>query len=51
MPELRRYDGADEIPSELEGQIRSMSQAEWLASWDETGGLLFIRIHIRHRTF
>jgi hypothetical protein len=40
MPELRRYDGADETPREMERQIRSLMQAEWPAPGDETGGPL-----------
>jgi GNAT superfamily N-acetyltransferase len=40
MPELRRYDGADEIPRELERQIRSLLQAEWSATGDENNGPL-----------
>ncbi len=40
MPELRRYDGADEIPCELERQVRSLLQAEWPAPEGETGGPL-----------
>lgn len=40
MPELRRYDGADELPRELERQVRSLLQAEWPATGDETAGPL-----------
>ncbi|HEU4594831.1 MAG TPA: GNAT family N-acetyltransferase [Pyrinomonadaceae bacterium] len=40
MPELRRYDGADEIPRELERHVRSLLQAEWPATGDETAGPL-----------
>lgn len=40
MSELRHYDGADEIPCELERQVRSLLQAEWPAPGDETDGPL-----------
>ena len=40
MPELRRYNGADDIPRELERQICALLQAEWPASEDEAGGPL-----------
>lgn len=36
MPELRRYDGAGEIPCELERQVRALLQAEWPAPEGET---------------
>ena len=38
MPELRRYGGADEIPRELERQVRSLLRAEWPVPGDETDG-------------
>lgn len=40
MPELRRYDGADEIPRDLERQVRSLLQSEWPAPGDEADGPL-----------
>lgn len=40
MPELRRYDGADKIPRDMERQIRSLLRAEWPAPGDETDGPL-----------
>ena len=40
MPELRLYDSADEIPFELERQVRSLLQAEWPGPVDEPGALL-----------
>lgn len=36
MSEIRSYDGADEIPRELERQIPSLLHAEWPAPDDET---------------
>lgn len=40
MPELQRYAGADEIPRDLERQIRSLLQAEWPSPGDESDGPL-----------
>ena len=49
MPELRRYGGADELPRDLEGQVRSLLQAEWPAPGGEAGGpLVAPRWHPTH---